>query len=165
MGERGFDAVTLEQVGQMLGITRGAVLYHFPTKAAVLNALVMPFLEQIDALLDEAEAADVLAPRARRRLLTSFVDALVLHRDAASMMARDVSGQKQLAPEQQLVPRTARLAALLRGPDPTPADRIRAFCAIGAAVRPITVRRDQLDLDDPAARKIIVASALAALRG
>ncbi|MDJ0938746.1 MAG: TetR/AcrR family transcriptional regulator [Woeseiaceae bacterium] len=44
--ERGAGCLTFEQVAQVSGVTRGGITYHFPTKQALLQALVQDDIEQ-----------------------------------------------------------------------------------------------------------------------
>jgi AcrR family transcriptional regulator len=53
-GERGFRAATLEEVGARVGLTRGGVLHHYRSKTELLAAVVDPYLQSLDQLLDTA---------------------------------------------------------------------------------------------------------------
>lgn len=44
--EHGFAAVTTSEIAQRAGVSRGALLYHFPTKAELLSAAVDHLLER-----------------------------------------------------------------------------------------------------------------------
>ena len=50
--ERGFAAVSVQEIGEGVGITAGAIYRHFPSKEAVLHAVL---LESIDAWVAAAE--------------------------------------------------------------------------------------------------------------
>ena len=52
--ERGFAAVSVQEIGERVGITAGAIYRHFPSKEAVLHAVL---LESIDAWVDAAAPA------------------------------------------------------------------------------------------------------------
>jgi AcrR family transcriptional regulator len=53
--EKGFDATSLDAIGTEAGIQGTAILYHYPTKRelyeAVLDRIFMPLLEEMDAQL------------------------------------------------------------------------------------------------------------------
>lgn len=55
--ESGAATVSLDAVAARAGISKGGLLYHFPTKAALLRALVEDYLERIEALLDDGGEA------------------------------------------------------------------------------------------------------------
>ncbi len=49
--ESGAATVSLDAVAARAGISKGGLLYHFPTKSALLRALVEDYLEKVEALL------------------------------------------------------------------------------------------------------------------
>jgi AcrR family transcriptional regulator len=59
VAERGYSALTLDAVGEAVGVSKGGVLYHFPTKEALVAAL----LEELSSGFD----ADPAAPGAWTR--------------------------------------------------------------------------------------------------
>lgn len=69
--QSGADAMTLEAVAARAGVSKGGLLYHFPTKEALIGAMVTRLIEEFDAALDahiarETEQGD--APQAGRWL-------------------------------------------------------------------------------------------------
>jgi AcrR family transcriptional regulator len=67
VAERGYSALTLDAVGDAIGVSKGGVLYHFPTKEALVAAL----LEELSSGFDDdqlaAHDADPLTPGAWTR--------------------------------------------------------------------------------------------------
>lgn len=59
--EVGVARVTIEAVAKAAGITKGGLLHHFPSKQALINAMVADMLEQVDKELDECMAKDSIA--------------------------------------------------------------------------------------------------------
>lgn len=55
---RGYHATSLRDIAERVGISKTAVLYHFPSKADILSGLTEPFLRAFDAALTAAELAD-----------------------------------------------------------------------------------------------------------
>ncbi len=53
--ESGAGMVSLDAVASRAGISKGGLLYHFPTKSVLLQALVEDYLEKIEALLAEGD--------------------------------------------------------------------------------------------------------------
>ncbi|MDF2966349.1 MAG: hypothetical protein K0Q93_127 [Nocardioidaceae bacterium] len=64
---RGYAALTLEAVGQAIGVSKGGVLYHFPTKEALVAALLEEMTTAFEAAQIAAHAADPTAPGAWTR--------------------------------------------------------------------------------------------------
>ena len=57
-GTRGFDATSLDDLAAELGITKQAILYHWPSKLALLDAVVdragLELVDELSGALDEA---------------------------------------------------------------------------------------------------------------
>jgi AcrR family transcriptional regulator len=66
----GVARLTLEKAAERAGISKGGVLYHFPTRSALVAAMVSRLTEDFDAALDRhhepAEPADGTAERPDR---------------------------------------------------------------------------------------------------
>jgi len=67
VAERGYSALTLDAVGAATGVSKGGVLYHFPTKEALVAALVEELATGFDADQAAAHDADPIAPGAWTR--------------------------------------------------------------------------------------------------
>jgi AcrR family transcriptional regulator len=61
-------------VAARAGVSKGGLLYHFPTKARLLEALVEEFLASFDQALREREAESVGAPNS---VAQAYVDILI----------------------------------------------------------------------------------------
>ena len=59
LSEQGTQALTLSAVADRAGVSKGGLLYHFPTKEALITGLVTRVIEEFDALV---EAYDDGAP-------------------------------------------------------------------------------------------------------
>lgn len=161
----GYAATTLEQVATELGITRGAVLHHFGSKSALLRSLLEPFFRELDSVLDAHERPGPLDSRQRRAFLVDFVACNCDHRAASAQLGRDIGSQDHMPPERRIADRADRFVRVLTGPAPDPLERLRAFAALGAILRPLVAPADQVDLSNPEARHCLVACAMQALRG
>lgn len=67
----GLDGLTLEQVAADAGVSKGGLLYHFPTKAALVETLIADVLDRFEQAVDEASRSEG-RPRAWTR---AYVDA------------------------------------------------------------------------------------------
>lgn len=161
----GYDGATLAGIAEELGVTRSAVLHHFPSKAALLREIVTPFLASVDTFLDRIEGQEPLTPRARRRLMTEVVDVTADHRQVAALLTVDVAVHVHLGPDLQIADRAQRFVAITsQRTDHAPLAAVRSLAALGSVVRPLAASDDLVDLDDPATRELLVAAALAVLR-
>src|SRR5260370_14990506 len=79
----GYDATSLQLIADEMGLTKAAVYYHFRAKSDILQCTLLPGIQRLEALLDEA--AGVRGRRARvERLGNGFVDCLVQNRQYAA---------------------------------------------------------------------------------
>ncbi len=66
--------LSLDAVAARAGVSKGGLLYHFPTKAKLLEALVEQFLESFDSALRERETESAGAPDS---LVRAYLDIFV----------------------------------------------------------------------------------------
>lgn len=52
----GYEATSLQQIADQLGVTKAALYYYFPAKRDILRALIEPMTAELEARLDQAEA-------------------------------------------------------------------------------------------------------------
>src|SRR3954453_17595535 len=67
--ELGYDAASLEEIAQRVGVTRTGVLYHFHSKEELLIGLVAPVLAESEELLTRIPGPGPLTTSQRRALL------------------------------------------------------------------------------------------------
>jgi AcrR family transcriptional regulator len=54
---RGYEGVSMREIGEAVGITKAALYYHFQDKEDLFMAILNASLEEISGVLDRAEAA------------------------------------------------------------------------------------------------------------
>lgn len=54
---RGYEGVSMREIGEAVGVTKAALYYHFHDKEDLFVAILNTSLEEISAVLDEAEAS------------------------------------------------------------------------------------------------------------
>lgn len=135
--QRGFDRVSLEDLGAAAGVSGPAVYRHFESKQAVLAAILVDvsesLLERGTAIV--AETPDAAA--ALERLVAFHVDFALASRDVIRIQDHDLD---KLAPADERAVRTAQrsyvelwvgVLALLLDDEPEDALRLRAHAAFG----------------------------------
>jgi AcrR family transcriptional regulator len=148
-----------------LGITRSAVLHHFSSKAVLLQEIVRPFLDAVDDVLDQAAAAGPFTAASRRRFVVEMVDLAAHHRSVAALLTGDLSVHAHLGAELQVADRARRFIEITTTANADhPLGGARSLAALGAVLRPLAAPDDVVDFEDPAARALLVASAMAILR-
>ncbi|MEV0704243.1 helix-turn-helix domain-containing protein [Saccharopolyspora sp. NPDC050389] len=125
---QGFEKTSLREVAERLDITKAALYYHFPSKADLVRGIVQPFVDEVEALLADREAAaDVDA----RQFLADYFDVVLRYRQVFEMILRDVSAIAELDLMRQMLAWRDRTYVLLVGPGASPAQIARATVAIG----------------------------------
>lgn len=125
--ERGYEGTSFAAIAERLGVSKTAVAYHFHPKETLLAALLLPGLEDIQALL--AEPADGRTA-GRQRFATSYLEALLRHREVIGVLVNDVSvvGHPHAGQVRALRDRVLdRIAA-----SGSAADRAQAWAVLGA---------------------------------
>jgi AcrR family transcriptional regulator len=156
--ELGYDATSLQMIADELGLTKAAVYYHFRAKNEILQAIMLPGIERLKALLDDAAA--IRGRRARLEFLVSgFVDFLVQNRHYAVMAATDPAARRDKLDDESATLRQRGLT-LLFGDNPTGAQRI----AGGATFFIPECLPDLVDLTDEELREALQTMLLHMLR-
>jgi AcrR family transcriptional regulator len=167
VARNGFSSVSMEDIGDAVGITASAIYRHYDSKNAVLVAM---FDRVIDRLLSEGQrvAADEQAdPRdALRRLIDGQIDFVVDDRDVAQVYFREIANlpetdRRGLRRKQRLyLEEWVHLLTELRpGLDDTAA-RTLVHCAIGAIQSTL---QHSAGLPEERLRELLRQSAIAVL--
>ncbi len=139
-GSRGYHATSVREIAERVGVTKTAVLYHFPGKAEILAALVEPLLADLDAAMAAVDRAD--PAQVRRVLIEGVLDVWLKHRYLLRLNLLDLG----LSAEGKVFARwrdaMLRATALLAGPHPDLAGQVRAAQAIGMLADPVVVFAD-----------------------
>ena len=53
--DENYDSLSLDRIAEVSGISKGGLLYHFPTKESVLVALVSRLIDTFDTEFDKNE--------------------------------------------------------------------------------------------------------------
>ena len=160
---RGYGVATLEEIGAEVGLTRGAVLHHFNSKADLLGAVINPYRRALADMLLNAKVDDPPTRSQRRELLTGFADLFLEHRGALRLLASDVSARVQLGVGDQWPMPQGQLVTLLVGSKATDRTQVRVIAAIGAMIQPAA--SVWLDLDDATTKAELVEAAIAVIDG
>ncbi len=125
---QGVEKTSLREIAQRLDITKAALYYHFPSKAALLGELIQPLFDDVETMLAEVENAGDVAPR---ELLGRYFDISARHRTLYLALLNDLGTLVELDVVSRIFQWRERLQALLVGRDPTPAGIARCTVATG----------------------------------
>ena len=56
--EKGVTGVSIQAVADLVGVSKGGVFHHFPSKQKLLEAMVIALLEHLDGVIDQLIQAD-----------------------------------------------------------------------------------------------------------
>jgi AcrR family transcriptional regulator len=157
----GYRGTTLQEIAGEVGLTRGAVLHHFNSKADLLAAVVNPYLQVLDSVLDSADISDPPTVSQREHLLRELAGLVLENRATVELLTGDVAARDQVDSTDAWSARTRRLASLLTGSRATEAERVRTAAALGAILHPAASA--WLDLDGAEARTALIDASLAAI--
>ena len=161
--KRGYGLATLEEIGAQVGLTRGAVLHHFRSKARLLEAVVDPWNRALAQLLTTAPVDDPPTAGQRRLLVTGFTDLFLAHRGALRLLTNDISARAQLGLDDQWLMPPEQLVNLLVGSNANHLARVRVAAAIGALTQPVSCT--WIDSDNATTRAELIEAAVAIFQG
>jgi AcrR family transcriptional regulator len=156
--ERGYDATSLQMIADEMGITKAAVYYYFPAKADILSEALLPGIQRVETLIQEAETIRGRHGR-MEHLVNGLADFLVESRQYVLMAAREPAAKRHKMNAQSEAIRE-RALTLLYGDNPSAAERL----AFSAAVSLPDSLDLMVDLTDDELRNVLTATMLRILR-
>jgi AcrR family transcriptional regulator len=153
--EQGYDATSLRQIAEAVGMTKAAVYYHYPAKEHLLLELTRPMLDAMSELVTGMRTGAADSTTA----LSAYLDLLVDHLPVVLLLTRDPATQNHPDVGQRARVLVEAVQRLVAGADATTDRTVRAACALGVihaiAILPPEVARTNRD--------VILEAALAAL--
>lgn len=156
--EQGYDATSLRQIADAIGMTKAAVYYHYPAKEHLLLALTRPMIESLSELVTQLRNDGITDARTA---LASYLDLFIEHLSLVHLLARDPATQNHPDVGQRLRALVEAIQRLIAGPDPTTEQTVRAACALGVVHAIGTLPPDVVS----SKRGVILEAAASALRG
>lgn len=140
-GDKGFENSSLRELAGQLGITKAAILYHFPSKAHLLATLAEPLVEDLEEAVEGAgERSD--RGEIRRLVIEGSLEVFLRHRRLLRLVVRDVTVMAQHHAFVRLIETIRRAHDLLAGPEAGLGDRIRATQIFAMLSDPVTFYAD-----------------------
>lgn len=122
----GYQRTSLREIAARLGLTKTAVLYHFPTKQDILLALTRPLLDDLDATLSTLEHG--------WPAVEAVLDCLLAHRHVLALC--------QDPPSDRLAGALATARGLVAGHTPDLATQVLATQAVAMLTDPVLLLAD-----------------------
>lgn len=79
--EKGFIGASISDIAEIVGVSKSSIYHYFPSKEAILHALIDSFAQEVDVLIGAA-AKHKLSPE---KILTEFAEILLRHQDAVRL--------------------------------------------------------------------------------
>lgn len=132
---QGYQASSMQQIADRLGITKAALYYHFSSKSDIVGSLVTPLVDDLERAMDKAARAG--SPQGvRAAVLEGYVDLVLAYRGSLLALMRDVSATPQDFHE-RVIALTGRAIELITGPGAGLEEKVRATQALSALGDPL----------------------------
>jgi AcrR family transcriptional regulator len=150
--ERGYEATSLREIAEVLGVTKAALYYHFKTKEDIVTSLTQDRAASIQALIDWAKEQPHTA-ETRAEILRRYSEELRRgrHPQVIKFMERNQAALRDHPKMESMRDRMLELVGLLSAPGDPPITRLRNAIALFSLHAPWFLLRDsELDDDDRA---------------
>jgi AcrR family transcriptional regulator len=134
--DKGYDATSLQDIADELGMTKQAVYYHFKGKGQILSGLAEPARQGMDDLMARAQDTP-LGPERVDTLIGGLVDLLLARRDVLRIMSQQPALRQDMQSALGAEHVVEALTEGLFGPQPTPDQRfaVYASAALGRGIQ------------------------------
>jgi AcrR family transcriptional regulator len=150
--DKGFEQTSLREIAERVGLTKASLYYHYPSKQALLLAVVEPVITGWRSIVDDTARLGH-DPGNVRSVVERCLDVFLRNRSVAGIFQRDAAGVAVVLGSlwEDMLDVSRRLVAWLAGPSPTTADRLRAIAAmevLGAVLSSTTYQGDEEFAED-----------------
>jgi AcrR family transcriptional regulator len=155
--QQGVQKTSLQEIADLLGITKPALYYHFSSREDLVRSIVQPLIDAgQDFVLDREQAE----PIGTRELLEGYFDFHYEHRQDILLVLSELSLLAELGLVDVVLAWRSRLTKLIFGPTPTLAEAAGAVIALGG-LQDCTMQFPHVPQDE--LRAAAVNAAMAAL--
>ena len=127
-GSKGYTVTSIADLADALGVTKGALYYHFKSKEAILDALVKEPAADLTLIAQDA------AGRAPRELLGALIDLQARYPAAyMALQSGDASVLQEYSQRHDFAGKTEQITLAVAGPSASAGRVIRARMAVAAA--------------------------------
>ncbi|RVX40589.1 TetR family transcriptional regulator [Nonomuraea polychroma] len=131
--EQGYEATSLREIAEELGVTKAALYYHFKTKDDIVTSLVDLRIADVEELLEWVKSQP-RTPETRREVLERYAAKLKRpqHIQMARFLERNQTALRDHPKLSRMRDLMLELANQLSGPEATPVERISRSLALFA---------------------------------
>lgn len=161
---QGYEKTSLREIAEQVGITKASLYYHYSSKQELLRAIMGTFFEDIAVLFERVDSLE-WSPENEMVLLGEYLDVVIKHRATGPTLVRDMTAVLAAFGDEldNLIKHSRRFQLWLAGPDPTPADRVRASAAVEVIGAVLSAGMEPEVMPDEELRAILLDAAGAVL--
>jgi AcrR family transcriptional regulator len=129
--EQGYEATSLREIAEALGVTKAALYYHFKTKEDIVASLTQDRIEAIQALVTWAKEQP-RTPETRREIIRRYSEDMTRgrHHEVMRFMERNQTALRGHGKVEEMRERMSGLLDVLCEPGDSLAVRLRRSMAV-----------------------------------
>ncbi|MFC0864001.1 TetR/AcrR family transcriptional regulator [Sphaerimonospora cavernae] len=129
--EQGYEATSLREIAEALGVTKAALYYHFKSKEDIIASLIEDHTQALDELIDWARRQPA-TPETRREVIRRYAGKMTggRHHEVMQLMQRNQAALHSMRKPERVRERMAELLDVLTRPEDPPATRLRRAMAL-----------------------------------
>ena len=128
----GYAGTSLQRIAELAGVSKSAVLYHYASKEALLEAAIGPAIDRMAGIL-ESFAAEPMSAASRQAFIEQFVDFLLKHRLEVHMFINQGASLQDVPVIERANALVRRLAAFFSANTDSIEEKMRFGIALGGA--------------------------------
>jgi AcrR family transcriptional regulator len=131
--EQGYDATSLREIAERLGVTKAALYYHFKSKEEIVESFSADHIAKIDSLVAWGQTLPQ-TPEGRREFIQRYAGELQngRHHEIMRFFHQNQPAVRHTHSGARMKESLLSIAAFLAGPESTPEGRLRAALSIMA---------------------------------
>jgi AcrR family transcriptional regulator len=128
--EQGYDATSLREIAERLGVTKAALYYHFKSKEEIVESLAADQISRVEAIIDWA-GGQPRTMATRKEFLRRYAETMCTshHHKVMRFFERNQAAMRDRKSGKHFRERMAAIIDILAEPDAPPAQRLRAAMA------------------------------------
>ncbi|HZM78450.1 MAG TPA: helix-turn-helix domain-containing protein [Candidatus Limnocylindrales bacterium] len=129
--EKGYDATSLREISERLGVTKAALYYHFKSKEEIVESMTADHIARIEALIEWAGDQDS-TPEMRREFVRRYMENLGIsqHFKVMRFLQQNQPAIKNMAKPALWREAMEKMVQTLTGPGAGAEERLRVGLAL-----------------------------------
>jgi AcrR family transcriptional regulator len=129
--QKGVQRTSLQDIADLLGITKPALYYHFRSREDLVRSILQPLMDEAEHFIAAHESRPKSSRATPRELLEGYFDFHFKHRADLMLVVSELTTLADLGLLDRMLAWRERLASLVWGSRPTLEQSTRAVIAFG----------------------------------